>query len=185
MIAFSNRQGLINRAMSDAVIAINLFGACSVQPATAGGFVLNGAKHKALFALLATAPFGRRTRSFIQETLWDAACYDDGRQSLRRALADIKRCMGEACFGAVISSNNSELTLDLSRVRFLGGPGSGEFLEGLDIREPRFQAWVAGIRSNPSQLAGLFSLVAGPRVPDILPVVAVLNRTGFAGGLNS
>jgi len=37
------------------------------------------------------SPFGRRTRSFLQDTLWGTACYDTGRQSLRRALSDIKQ----------------------------------------------------------------------------------------------
>lgn len=52
------------------LLEINLFGNCSVQSAEPGKFAITGAKHKALFALLATAPFGRRTRSFLQETLW-------------------------------------------------------------------------------------------------------------------
>jgi TolB-like protein len=166
-------MGSVGHAMSDAVIAINLFGACAVQLATPGGVALTGSKHKALFALLATAPFGRRTRGFLQGMLWDAAC-SDGRQSLRRALADIKRVFGDEVFAAVLSSNNSELALDLTRVRFLGRPTAGPFLEGLGIREPRFQEWVAGVRANPAQFAGLFSRRPAPEHPDILPVVAVL-----------
>ncbi len=48
-------------------------------------FEIKGAKHRALIALLVTAPLGRRTRSFLQETLRGGSCYDTGRQSLRRA----------------------------------------------------------------------------------------------------
>ena len=132
-------------------IEINLFGACLVRSAEPGGFEITGAKHKALFALLASAPFGRRTRPFLQETLWGTACYDTGRQSLRRALSDIKQIMGES-FAEVLTSTNSDVTLDLSRVSFIGRPGAGEFLEGLDLREAGFCRWLGAMRLNPEQV---------------------------------
>ncbi|WP_248313014.1 hypothetical protein [Bosea sp. F3-2] len=154
------------------LLTINLFGACTVSSAEAGGFVVSGAKHRALLALLATAPFGRRTRAFLQETLWGATCYDTGRQSLRRALSDLRHIMGKS-YEELIAGSNADLSLDLSRVRFLGHVSSGPFLEGLDIREPGFVAWVAGIRQNPGQLAGLFRGSQELFSP-LLPVVAVL-----------
>ena len=95
--------------MDGKLIEISLFGACVVRSAKSGEFLglSPGAKHKALFALLATAPFGRRTRPFLQDTLWGTACYDTGRQSLRRALSDIKQIMGES-FAEALSSTNAE-----------------------------------------------------------------------------
>ncbi|HRJ68307.1 MAG TPA: hypothetical protein PK812_01770 [Beijerinckiaceae bacterium] len=162
------------------VLDVNLFGACSVESATPGRFCITGTKQKALFALLATAPFGRRTRAFLQETLWGASCYDTGRQSLRRALSDIKQIMGEA-YSEVLSSNNLELTIDLSRVRFMGHLQAGLFLEGIEIREPLFNEWLVGIRNNPGQLAGLFSLTDRPHVSRILPGVAVLPFRAIGG----
>lgn len=159
--------------MSGKVLDVHLFGACAVASARPDGFTIVGAKHKALFALLATAPFGRRTRAFLQETLWGQACYDSGRQSLRRALSDIKATMG-ADYGEVLSSTNAELTLDLSRVRFVGGPGAGAFLEGLDIRERGYLAWRDGVRGNPAQLAGLYNLASTSVSHPVLPVVAVI-----------
>jgi DNA-binding SARP family transcriptional activator len=75
-----------SEVIQDKLLEINLFGASTIRSCEAGRFEVAGAKHKALFALLATAPFGRRTRSFLQEILWGVACYDTGRQSLRRAL---------------------------------------------------------------------------------------------------
>lgn len=154
------------------VLTINLFGACAVG-SVAGRYAITGAKQKALFALLATAPFGRRTRAFLQEALWGVACYDTGRQSLRRALADIKAIMG-ADFGAVLSCTYSEITLDISTVQFLGHRSAGEFLEGLDIRETGFASWLGGIRQNPAQLDSLFQTSRATRLPSILPVVGVL-----------
>ena len=166
--------------MQTKLLQINLFGACSVRSCEEGGFEVGGAKHKALFALLATAPFGRRTRAFLQETLWGVACYDTGRQSLRRALADIKAAMGHV-FGDLITSTNAEVTLDLSRVQFVGRPERGTFLEGLEIRETGFQQWVTGIRANPAQLDGLFSLSTRGDGVSILPIVAVLPFRSVGG----
>ena len=154
-------------------IEINLFGACVVRSAQPGGFEITGAKHKALFALLATAPFGRRTRPFLQDTLWGTACYDTGRQSLRRALSDIKQIMGDA-FAEVLSSTNSDLTLDLSRVFFIGRPGSGELLEGINLREEGFNRWLGAMRLDPQQVYSLYSLASQPPVAPMLPLIAVL-----------
>src|SRR4051794_37315117 len=142
-------------------IEINLFGACVVRSTQPGGFELVGAKHKALFVLLATAPFGRRTRPFLQDTLWGTACYDTGRQSLRRALSDIKQIMGDS-FAEVLSSTNSDITLALTRVSFIGRPGSGELLEGINLREEGFNRWLGAMRLNPEQIYSLFSLASQP-----------------------
>lgn len=166
--------------MAGKILAITLFGACTVASVAPGRFTITGAKQKALFALLATAPFGRRTRSFLQDTLWGHACYDTGRQSLRRALADIKAAMGEA-YSEVLTSTNSEITLDLGRVAFLGGASNGVFLEGLDIREPGYLAWLNGVRDNPAQLAGLFNLASTSPSDAVLPMIAVIPFRAIGG----
>jgi TolB-like protein len=156
-------------------IEINLFGACVVRSAQPGGFEITGAKHKALFALLATAPFGRRTRPFLQDMLWGTACLDteSGRQSLRRALSDIKQAMGDS-FAAVLSSTNSDIALDLTRVSFIGRPGSGELLEGINLREEGFNRWLGAMRLNPEQIYSLYSPSSQPPAAPMVPLVSVL-----------
>jgi TolB-like protein len=161
-------------------IEISLFGACVVRSMQPGGFEITGAKHKALFALLATAPFGRRTRPFLQDTLWGTACYDTGRQSLRRALSDIKQIMGDS-FAEVLTSTNSDITLDLARVSFLGRPGSGELLEGINIRDEGFVRWLGAMRENPEQIYSLYSLSSQSPPRAMLPTVAVLPFRTIAG----
>ena len=161
-------------------IEISLFGACVVRSASPGGFEITGAKHKALFALLATAPFGRRTRPFLQDTLWGTACYDTGRQSLRRALSDIKQIMGES-FAEILTSTNADITLDLTRVSFIGRPGAGELLEGINIREEGFNRWLNAMRQNPEQIFSLYSLASQPPPRAMLPTIAVLPFRTIAG----
>jgi TolB-like protein len=151
-----------------------------VRSARPGGFEITGAKHKALFVLLATAPFGRRTRPFLQDTLWGTACYDTGRQSLRRALSDIKQIMGDS-FAEVLTSTNSDITLDLTRVSFIGRPGSGELLEGINIREEGFNRWLGAMRLNPQQVYSLYSPSSQPPPTPMLPAIAVLPFRTIAG----
>lgn len=154
-------------------LEINLFGSCIVRSLEPGAFEITGKKHRAIFALLATAPHGCRSRTFLQETLWGASCYDTGRQSLRRALSDIKSALGPY-FAELITTNNSEVTLNLSNVTFAGQPGQGVFLEGLDILEPQFLDWVEAIRNNPEQIHALFRAPSAslPRPP--VPTVTVM-----------
>jgi TolB-like protein/tetratricopeptide (TPR) repeat protein len=161
-------------------IEISLFGACVVRSARRRGFEITGAKHRALFVLLATAPFGRRTRPFLQETLWGTACYDTGRQSLRRALSDLRQIMGDS-FADLLTSTSSDITLDLTRVSFIGRPGSGEFLEGINIHEQGFNRWLAAIRLNPEQVYSLYSLSSQPPPAPMLPTIAVLPFRTIAG----
>jgi TolB-like protein len=167
--------------MASKRIAISLHGACVVRSLAPAGFEITGAKHRALFALLATAPLGRRTRAFVQETLWGATDYEVGRQNLRRAIADIKRIMGPV-FAEVIDASATDLVLRLEAVELLGRPGQGVFLEGMDVRTPAFLRWLEEMRRAPAQPVAATALAEpGPgaaRAPqppaETLPTVAVI-----------
>lgn len=162
-------------------LELNLFGACFARGRGDVSFEITGVKHRALLALLATAPFGVRSRAFLQETLWGAACYDTGRQSLRRALSDLRKIMS-AAFDPLIKTRNSDVALDLTKVTFSGEPGRGVFLEGLEVHQRPFKEWVEIIRSNPNQLDSLFM---GQAVQRPVPTVAVLpfEIAGEVGGM--
>ncbi len=158
------------------LIAMNLYGACLVRTTGPTGVEITGAKHKALFAMLATAPHGRRTRSFLQETLWGAADYDAGHQNLRRAIADLRKTMG-ADFEALVTATPTELILDIEKVELLGGPGTGTFLEGIEVRTPAFLRWLDEMRSARAHAAPRREAEAavqrrGPT--HVMPAVAVL-----------
>lgn len=166
--------------MGERLLEVSLFGACVVR-SIGRTYEITGAKHKAMVALLVTAPVGRRTRAFLQETLWGTSCYDSGRQSLRRALSDIKTIMGDD-FAHVFHVSNAEIAVDLSTIHFIGRPGGGEFLEGIDIRDTQFNAWLGAIRVNPAQVHSLFSATLQPPPPSMLPVIAILPFRAMAEG---
>jgi len=155
------------------LLEINLFGACVVRPIRQPLSEITGVKHRAMFALLVTAPMGKRTRTFLQDMLWSESCFDSGRQSLRRALSDVKKVLGPL-YSDLISTNNSEVSLDLSRVTLIDARGQGEFLEGMDIREDRFNEWLQGIRANPDAIYSLCHQTRQPPARSMVPLITVL-----------
>lgn len=163
-------------------LQITLFGACDVRGQnSAGTFEVRAAKHRAMFALLATAQGGRRTRAWLLNMLWGGTSGDGGRQSLRTALSKLRTEMGSA-FDEVLRVDNSEITLDLSKVEIIGSPAAGDFLEGIDIRDDDFNHWLQGMRQAPEAQFGLQrapSQAAAPR--SILPTIAILPFRLVAG----
>ncbi|WP_211308614.1 hypothetical protein [Litoreibacter ponti] len=137
------------------------------------GATLKSQKQRAFFALLATAPLARRTRNYLQHTLWGSYSYDEGRQNLRRMLSDLRRILGPD-FDRFLTCTNSDIALDLTRVRFEGGPTHGSFLKDIDLRVPNFQNWIASIRADESQIAGLYRKAPCPGLSPPMPRIAVL-----------
>lgn len=152
---------------------ISLFGTCAVQIIGGVGGEIRGAKHRALIAILATAPLGRRTRSYLQNTLWGQSDYDSGHQNLRRALADLRKLLGDD-FDTIIHTTNSDVELDLEHVRFVSDPSTGAFLQDLNLAERDFQDWVNAIRRRPEQIGALFRTAPRARMRRHRPRVTVL-----------
>ena len=160
--------------MGTKYLEISLFGACVIRGLGVDSFEVSGAKHKGLFAILATSPNGRATRTHLQKMLWGMSSYDGGQQSLRRALSDIKRVMGETNFDEVISATNAEIRLDMTKVVLAGQPGRGAFIEGLDIKETSFEAWRDQIRENPEQIGALYGPTHATPTAAVLPAISIL-----------
>jgi TolB-like protein len=154
---------------------ISLFGTCAVRLACDGqaAVEIRGAKHRALFALLATAPMGRRSRGYLQRTLWGESDYDSGHQNLRRALADLRKEMGPA-FDAILHSTATDVQLSLDHTRF--SPGEGAFLHDLNVREPAFLAWRDEMRSRPDVLAA-FGRASRSGTVRLRPLISALPLT--------
>lgn len=137
---------------------------------------IRGAKHRGLVALLATAPLGRRTRTYLQSTLWGCADYDSGHQNLRRALADMRKQLGEA-FDVLFHTTHGDVELDLTKVAYFGDPMSGVFLNDLNIHEEGFQTWVKGVRAAPEPIAALYRLTPHLKKGHARPRVTALPLT--------
>ena len=102
---------------------------------------VRGAKHRALIAMLATAPNGTHTRSWVQDVLWRRAGEEHGRASLRRSLSDIRKIFGDD-FELIFRATNVDVQLDPKSIELVGSPSDGEFAEGINIPEEGFRNWV-------------------------------------------
>lgn len=152
------------------VLEVSLYGDCYVRFRLDADCEIRGAKPRALIALLVTSPLGRRSRSFLQDCLWGESCYDGGRQSLRRALSDLRQAVGPK-LSEIIEIDNTTVHVRLDKVRHLSAPADGPFLQGLDIGTEGFEAWLRAERmrldatvATPTRdgtvAAGLFPRVA-------------------------
>lgn len=125
------------------VIRINLYGMFRLETGDGRDISPRSAKACGLIALLALSPRGQRTRVWLQDRLWSDRGRDQGAASLRQALSQIRRDLGP-CAG-VIGATRSHVALDLARVELMQPPGdrpAPEFLEGIDIRDGEFEAWL-------------------------------------------
>ena len=134
--------------MSEPSLRIRLFGPFALSWAGGEEIDLRSAKLKALLALLATAPDGMRTRSWLQDMLWSLSGPLHGRASLRQALSNLRRELGAAC-DLIVSTTNETVRLRQTCFTVVGVPADGEFLEGLDIAEEGFSGWLREQRSAP------------------------------------
>ncbi len=157
-------------------LEISLFGSCVLRRADAPSDEITGAKHRALFALLVTAPLNRRSRSFLQETLWGIADYESGHQNLRRALSDLRKKIGPD-FEEILTVTNKEVEIDMSRIKVIGHPSDGPFLYDLNVREPSFLSWRDSIRADPSAVKALCYISNTKGVTRIRPRVCALPLT--------
>lgn len=170
--------------MIDTILEISLFGACIIRSSDNNRYEISGTKQKALLVLLATAPFGRRTRTFLQDILWGTACFDSGRQSLRRALSDIKKLMGED-YSQVLSSSNTEIILNIGKIKFISNSNQGEFLEGIDIKENGFNEWLRSARMFPKDLHNLIADQKSENSIKVAPIVSILPFQTILGDENN
>ena len=154
-------------------LEVSLFGTCITRVIGAETVDIRGAKHRALLAILATAPMGRRTRTYLQQILWGDASYDSGHQNLRRALSDLRSLMGDT-FVELIHTTNTDIELNIAHVAYLGDPAKGVFLEDLNVRERGFADWVQSVRADPSQVAALTRVASPARTGRMRPRITAL-----------
>jgi DNA-binding SARP family transcriptional activator len=112
----------------------------------------SGRKARAILALLAFSPGRRRARAWIQDRLWSDRSEKQGAESLRQALSDIRRSLGDRRDALTTGGGFVELapeawTIDVTtgREHFLAG--RSELFEDLDIRDPEFEHWIRDCRA--------------------------------------
>lgn len=106
----------------------------------------SGQKERAILAILALTPDLRRSRKWLQETLWSNRFSDQSSTSLRRAIYNIRKTLGPA--STLLKSNRSDLWFEKSPIIDWGLREEGALLEDIHIEDPSFQNWVNKLRFN-------------------------------------
>ena len=152
-------------------LVIRLYGPFDASLQDGSQIEIRSAKLQALLALLATASEGKRTRSWLQDMLWSRSGPEHGRASLRQALSALRAVFAEH-FTGLFSVTNDAIRLNRDAIVILGDARDGEFLEGMDIAEDRFEDWLREHRIAPDTPPAVRQ--RSLRFEQILPSVAVV-----------
>ncbi len=102
------------------------------------------AKARAVIAILARTPGATRPRGFLEDTLWSDRGRDQAAGSLRQALSDIRKALGDQADWltadrrhVALGSHRTDLEEDPAAAMQAFGSGR-QLLEGLRISDPAF-----------------------------------------------
>ncbi len=130
---------------------ITLFGPFSVTSPSGRDVTPNGKKARALIAMLALAPQGRRSRAWLQDRLWSDKAQKQGRASLRQLLSELRKHL-EAANCVILETGGDDIALNLRSVSIdihsSTPPTHYELLEGLDIEDAEFDEWLSDERAH-------------------------------------
>ncbi|MEM1078668.1 MAG: hypothetical protein AAGI09_09100 [Pseudomonadota bacterium] len=105
-------------------------------------------KGQGLLALLLTAPDMVRGRAWLQDRLWSDRGQEQGARSLRQEVSQIRKTLGP--YADVIASDRKTVRLDPQCVQIEAADTdpTAQFLEGMDIRDDEFNAWLSVERNR-------------------------------------
>lgn len=115
-----------------------------------------GMKARGLLAILAMARGRPLHRATLQDRLWSDRGEAHGRDSLKKALAELRRAFGEDA-PATLRMEGGTVALAPERIEVdafgpaAGDPFAPEFLEGIPIHDEVFTAWLRQTRSELSR----------------------------------
>ena len=145
-----------------------MIGVFEVRDASGVDRTPRSAKSKALLAMLARTPGHCRPRRWLEARLWSDRGQEQASGSLRQALTELRKALGPAA-GLLTSDRDcvalAGATTDLADpVLAAAALATGrEFLEGIDVIDPAFNAWLAEERQRVA--AELRPAAPRPAVP--------------------
>ncbi len=133
-----------------AKITLDLVGPVTVRGPDGADLTPGSMKARGLLASLGTSRHMRMNRSKLQDRLWSASPPEQGGNSLRQCLTEIRRSFG--IHRDALQSSGGLAWLDPDLIDVVLRPveadqiGASEFAEDLDIRDPEFEDWLRQAR---------------------------------------
>ena len=149
---------------------LNLLGGFEARPESGSSLTFRTQKAQALLAYLAVPPGQAHRRDKLAALLWGAMRDEQARASLRQALYDLRKNLGDAA-GALRTEGDTVLldptAVDLDVMKFTGIAGEetpealeqaallyrGDFLDGFTVDEEPFETWLLEERGRLRELA--------------------------------
>ncbi len=138
---------------SVAELTIGVVGPLTVVGADGVDYVPRGRKAKGLLALLAMAPSHQRSRAWLQDKLWSDRGQEQGADSLRQTLAEVRRAFRG--YKNCLKADRFNVALDTSRVAIDRGADSRVesadetiLFEDVDVPDPEFENWLREQRNH-------------------------------------
>ncbi|HUJ14058.1 MAG TPA: response regulator [Thermoanaerobaculia bacterium] len=151
-----------------ALVQLELLGDLQMRTASGSLFMVSAKKSQALLAYLGVKPSQRVSREKIASLLWSSTGPDQARQSLRQTLSTLRKELAQlspdekilieendllgvdetnvscdvAAFEALVAAGNEESLAKASALY------RGDFLDGFQINEERFDQWVTAERDR-------------------------------------
>lgn len=122
-------------------LRVSLCGAFRVEDRAGNDLTPRVRKECAIIAILALSPGHTRSRRWIQDRLWSGRFDEQGRTSLRRALANLRKQLG-----AALCSDRNNVWLTGGIETDLETEDTGGLLDDLEIRDPEFEKWRRDVR---------------------------------------
>lgn len=152
-------------------LQIRVLGSFEASFGSGNRLTLKGRKTQALLALLALSPGTSISREKLTYLLWSDRGDEQARGSLRQALAEFRRALGDD-YAGYLKAGRDSVTLDtdsttcdaveLERLAGNGRPDDleqavelyrGDLLDGIGVGYPSFEEWLTGERRRISELA--------------------------------
>ena len=112
-------------------LKLYLFGRFRLETAKGTDVAPKSAKSQTLIALLATSETGGRGRLWLQKRLWPGKTPEKASTSLRQALSEIRRYLGD--LRDTLQADRRSVTLDTDLVETMPAQAGDEFLEGIQL----------------------------------------------------
>jgi DNA-binding SARP family transcriptional activator len=154
------------------VLSLELLGDFRMRSETGNLVAISAKKSQAMLAYLAVKPALIVSRDKMSSLLWSSTAPEQARQSLRQTLSTLRRELANISSKKILIEEGDFLSLDASLVRvdvvefetlIAAGTAealdpatrlySGDFLEGFQLDEEKFDQWVIAERDRLHRLA--------------------------------
>ncbi|WP_134681361.1 SARP family transcriptional regulator [Paracoccus ravus] len=156
---------------------LSLMGTVRVRGAAGEDLTPRSQKARGALALLGTAPDLRMNRARLQDLLWSDRSRQQGSDSLRQMLRELRSCLGDE--RGILTTGVGWVGLDPERLRidltpvYDAGGTPVEFAADIDIPDPEFESWLRDMRLRLTpETDGPTAFERGPSAPAPQPPAA-------------